>query len=164
MGYTGKPVCGGGRGPAGAEFCILVDHKLKMQDFFILLFFLLMVVPFLLSVWPSRSKKQEEIVLIKEGEISNKKMENQKNYTTNFIIYASKTVNFVKKNKWLVFAMAVIFVYFYWYQVRPGKIYSDCNRVAAEKTDGKFVMANDNSRAYYESAYKQCLRDRGLER
>jgi predicted RND superfamily exporter protein len=136
-----------------------------MQEFIpVLVLLSLLIVPFLLSIWPEKSKKQEEVVLIKEGEINKKKMENQKKYTTNFDIYTSKIVNFVKKNKWLVFAIAVAGVYFYWYQVRPGKIYSDCNRVAAEKTDGKFVMANDNSRAYYESAYKQCLRDKGLER
>lgn len=147
------------------ELCVLADHKFKMQDFSILLFLLLMVVPFLLSVWPDRSKKREEIVLIKEGEISNKKMENQKKYATNFNIYTSKTVDFVKRNKWLVFAIAIVSVCFYWYQVRPSKIYSDCNRVAAEKTDSKFPhISNEYSRAYYESAYKQCLRDRGLER
>lgn len=155
----------GPQGPAGVELCVLIVHKFTMQDFLIVLFLLLMVVPFLLSVWPDRSKKQEEIVLIKDGEISKKKMENQKNYTTNFNIYASKTISFVKKNKWLVFAIAVAFVYFYWYQVRPGKIYSECNRIAASKTNDEFRrISNEYSRAYYESAYKQCLRDKGLER
>ena len=85
--------------------------------------------------------------------------------TQNNLKVKTVIIDFIKNNKWPVGLFLVLALFFYWFQIRPSQLFSECNKIALEKTKERFGNTFVNTaRDYYESAYKQCLRDRGMER
>jgi len=70
----------------------------------------------------------------------------------------------IKKYWWIVIIILIISGVFYWYQIRPSQIYSNCHNLAVEKAiekcttcpEGKFKLDD------YEGYYKMCLRKEGI--
>jgi len=94
-----------------------------------------------------------------------------------------KIYDMLKKNWMIVLIVILILSWFSWYEVRPSIIYSYCNEQAKEKAidnyDKKHTNLNneesediikESGRLYvylksdYETLYKSCLRDKGINK
>ncbi len=71
---------------------------------------------------------------------------------------------FTKLNNWKLIILMIFIIggVFYWHEIRPSRIYSQCHEEAKEKVlKNKFTMVNDFGK-YYDLAYEGCLRTKGI--
>ena len=77
-------------------------------------------------------------------------------------------MKFFEKHPILIFVAIILAIWFYWFQVRPSKIKSLCNKIAINQAVGyyKSLYPNNSDGTYmkstYEGYYKECLREKGL--
>ena len=86
--------------------------------------------------------------------------------------------NLFKKYWWIILIILVILGIFFWYQIRPSIIYSQCHQKALERAqnllktkvelgDYQYKEATEKEmylKEDYDFAYKQCLRDKGINK
>jgi len=63
----------------------------------------------------------------------------------------------------IVFAFIVTSAIFYWYQLRPAKIYKECAKYAREEI-GLDSGFSQYSPPLYDMQFKWCLNDKGIEK
>ncbi|HRR94800.1 MAG TPA: hypothetical protein P5083_01520 [Candidatus Paceibacterota bacterium] len=81
-----------------------------------------------------------------------------------------KFLNLINQWKVILIILLIIFGLFYWFQIRPSKIYSECGELAAH--DALDMMDQQNSLVsqfmeydnFYDSFYKLCLRVKGINK
>lgn len=86
-----------------------------------------------------------------------------------------KIIAFINQWKIISIILLIGFGLFYWYEVRPSRIYSFCNKEAQEKAIELMKTKVKISPKYkefsekglflkddYESYYKKCLREKGI--
>lgn len=78
-------------------------------------------------------------------DITNKIKDTAKNIDTNKIKNTAKDIS--PNQRWLIVAVVIALVFFYWFGVRPGQIRKECA--------GKYGQASEYN-------YKQCLRSHGF--
>lgn len=72
----------------------------------------------------------------------------------------------LRRNKWLLLAIGVLVVLFYWFQIRPAKIRSDCGFQPAmlyEKDTQTGLSAGMTYEEFYDFYYEKCLNQKGLK-
>jgi len=90
-----------------------------------------------------------------------------------------KFLNLINQWKVILIILLIVFGLFYWFQIRPSIIYSDCNRIAADKAEKLLKTKSEMEGGYkykeaaekelflkddYDSYYEKCLREKGLFR
>jgi hypothetical protein len=68
----------------------------------------------------------------------------------------------IKLNDWKFGILIIIFIggFFYWFQVRPSRIYSLCNKSALNSVK---TLSNP-TKIEYDFLYESCLRNKGLNK
>ena len=69
----------------------------------------------------------------------------------------------MKFDKWKFVLVVIILMVgvFYWHQIRPSVIYSQCNKIAHDKEYSERSFLIEES---YELNYKDCLRSKGINK
>lgn len=84
-------------------------------------------------------------------------------------------------NQWKVIAIIILIgaVLFYWFQIRPSIIYSNCHRIATEEAIETLKTRSEMADGYkykeavekgmylkddYDYFYKRCLREKGIDK
>ena len=78
----------------------------------------------------------------------------------------------IVNNKWFILILALIVLWFVWFQLRPSLIRQDCQEKAREMGSTYFsfeFLQNETplrksqlQQEYMEKAYERCLHDRGI--
>ncbi len=72
----------------------------------------------------------------------------------------------MSKKSLIILVSIVVFLLFYWYQIRPSIIRHECNKIAIQKSTSVLLMSpsgtTESFHSSYDYFYKMCLRDKGL--
>lgn len=74
----------------------------------------------------------------------------------------------IKLNNWKFIILIVLIIggAFYWYQIRPAKIYSNCDKEARDsiKTISGSLHTTSEFKDFYDIKYGSCLRNKGINK
>jgi len=65
---------------------------------------------------------------------------------------------------WIIPIIILLAGLFYWYQIRPTLIYRECNGRALEQAVESHLEGKSELADIYETAYKLCLKEKGINR
>jgi uncharacterized protein YpmB len=76
----------------------------------------------------------------------------------------------IKLNDWkkailIVLIIFIVGIAFYWFEIRPSRIYSNCNNEAKNKVAGATGLETAGEfKDYYDLFYWACLRNKGINK
>lgn len=76
-------------------------------------------------------------------------------------------IEFIKRNITLIAIAGIAIFLFYWFQIRPSQIISDCENFARNKSVSEEGLSLYEQLVFvgdYQDSYESCLRSKGLER